>query len=56
MQKLSARLDKLEKLESQRAIDQPSQWHEEPSFGAAPEATPTISEEKQHGFHGARSA
>ena len=41
MQKLSARLAKLEELESQRATAQPSQRHEDPSFDTAPaEATP----------------
>lgn len=41
MQKLSARLAKLEELESQRATGQPSQRHEDPSFDTAPEATPS---------------
>lgn len=36
MQKLSARLAKLEELESQRANDQPPQRHEDPSLDAAP--------------------
>ena len=40
MQKMSARLAKLEELESQRAIGQLSQRHEDPSFDTAPEATP----------------
>ena len=40
MQKLSARLAKLEELESQRATGQPSQRHEDHSFDTAPEATP----------------
>ena len=40
MQKLNARIAKLEELESQRATDQASQRHEDPCFDAAPEATP----------------
>src|SRR3990170_855844 len=40
MEKINARLAKLEELESQRATGQPSQWYEDPSFDAAPEATP----------------
>ena len=36
MQKLSARLAKLEELESQRATGQPSERHEDPSFDATP--------------------
>jgi hypothetical protein len=40
MQKFNARLAKLEELESQRAIGQPSQRHKDPSFNPAPEATP----------------
>ena len=40
MERLSARLAKLEELGSQRATGQPSQQHEDPCFDAAPEATP----------------
>ena len=40
IQKLNARIAKLEELESQRATGQPSQRHEDPCFDASPEATP----------------